>query len=312
MYSLSDFGSFYLGGRIVEVKGKPPETVRRNKDMQITVDPNGHYLIEAIYVQYFIPESCKDIYLLIHGGGHTGAIWENTPDGRKNWLHFFLERNIGVYIVDTVERGRSGWCTFQEFWPDAPESRSQEITWEAFRLGMKDNFNQKIPFSKNKFPINSFETLTKYNVPRWDTHTQNSVEAVNQLIAKIGKKCSIVAHSQGAGVALECLNKNTDALKNIILLEPAAFPSLISNNRNNKIKILMLFGDFIEYSPLWADLYQKALEYSRELKLKGYDCEFISLPELGIRGNSHVMMMDKNNKEIFELTMQKVGLCLNN
>ena len=47
------------------------------------LDPNGQYMVEQMYVQYFLPKNKKGKLplLLWHGGGLTGVTYESTPDG---------------------------------------------------------------------------------------------------------------------------------------------------------------------------------------------------------------------------------------
>ena len=75
MYELEKFGSFHVGGRLVEVKGKPKRTIWFTETNSHEQDPNGKFLIEQLYVQYFIPKNKKFDYplVLLHGGGMTGA-----------------------------------------------------------------------------------------------------------------------------------------------------------------------------------------------------------------------------------------------
>ena len=82
MYHLSDFGSFHVGGRIVEVRDQPNRKVWFTETSYHDQDPNGEFLIEQVYVQYFIPQKrqYKWPLVLLHGGGLTGACWETTPN----------------------------------------------------------------------------------------------------------------------------------------------------------------------------------------------------------------------------------------
>ena len=59
MYVLKDFGSFHVGGRIIEVRDQPKRTVWFTETSSHDQDPNGEFLIEQIYVQYFIPDKQK-------------------------------------------------------------------------------------------------------------------------------------------------------------------------------------------------------------------------------------------------------------
>src|ERR1041384_3919857 len=89
---LRGMGSFHVGGRIAEVTGKEVRQIQRQPGGPMTkLGPNGQYMVEQMYVQYFLPKSRKGKYPLLmwHGGGLTGVSYESTPDGRDAWLTFF-------------------------------------------------------------------------------------------------------------------------------------------------------------------------------------------------------------------------------
>ena len=111
---IADFGSFHVGGRLVQVQGKPVSEVALSPGgAPAKIDPNGHYMVESMYVQYFTPSTLKARYpiLMWHGGGLTGVTYETTPDGREGWAHFFIRNGWKTYVSDAVERGRSGWAS---------------------------------------------------------------------------------------------------------------------------------------------------------------------------------------------------------
>lgn len=72
---LRGMGSFHVGGRIAEISGKPVrEIVRQSGGPLTTLDPNRQYMIEQMYVQYFLPKhrraSCR--CWMWHGGRPRG------------------------------------------------------------------------------------------------------------------------------------------------------------------------------------------------------------------------------------------------
>ena len=92
---LRGMGSFHVGGRIVEISGKPVRTiVRQPGGPPGKLDPNGQYMVEQMYVQYYLPKNRKGKLplLLWHGGGLTGVTYESTPDGREGWLNLFVRK----------------------------------------------------------------------------------------------------------------------------------------------------------------------------------------------------------------------------
>lgn len=45
--------------------------------------------------------------IMLHGGFHTGAGYITTPDGRPGWAHYFARRGHDVYVPDWPGHGRS-------------------------------------------------------------------------------------------------------------------------------------------------------------------------------------------------------------
>ena len=110
---LRGMGSFHVGGRVVEISGKPVREIVRQPGGPLTkLDPNGQYMVEQMYVQFFLPKERKGKLplLLWHGGGLTGVTYESTPDGREGWLNMFVRKGWDTYVSDAVERGRAGFA----------------------------------------------------------------------------------------------------------------------------------------------------------------------------------------------------------
>src|SRR5256885_11898365 len=102
-YALRDMGSFHVGGRDVEVTGKPvKDVVFTPGGVPAKVDLNGTYSVEAMYVQYFLPANRRGTVplLLWHGGGLTGVTYETKPDGREGGLNFFVKQGLDGYKYD--------------------------------------------------------------------------------------------------------------------------------------------------------------------------------------------------------------------
>ena len=78
-----DMGSFHVGGRLVEISGRPiKEVVFSPGSAPAKIDPNGNYLVEQMYVQYFIPKDVKGKLpiLLWHGGGLAELLYSQRVE----------------------------------------------------------------------------------------------------------------------------------------------------------------------------------------------------------------------------------------
>jgi len=54
-----------------------------------------------------IPIAGRMPIIFLHGGFHTGAGYITTPDGRPGWAHYFVARGHEVYVPDWPGHGRS-------------------------------------------------------------------------------------------------------------------------------------------------------------------------------------------------------------
>ena len=80
---------FHVGGARRRVDGFAVETrARVPGDAPVTVDMNGDHMVGQLYATHY--QQARRAYalpvLLWHGGGLTGACWDETPDGRPGWL----------------------------------------------------------------------------------------------------------------------------------------------------------------------------------------------------------------------------------
>src|SRR5687767_12342626 len=70
----------------------------------------GNITLGQMYVEYEIPPGTRrHPVVLLPGGCHTGAAYDETPDGREGWRTWFLRRGFAVYLADWVGRGASGF-----------------------------------------------------------------------------------------------------------------------------------------------------------------------------------------------------------
>ena len=161
---LRGMGSFHVGGRIAEVSGRPVrEIVRIPGGPPSKLDPNGQFMVEQMYVQYFLPghRRGKLPLLMWHGGGLTGVTYETTPDGREGWLNLFVRKGWDVYVSDAVERGRAGFAS-PDVWPSEPIFLNYADPFERFRIGdgegswNADAAKRRV-LPGNQFPVEAYD-----------------------------------------------------------------------------------------------------------------------------------------------------------
>jgi len=295
MISLAQMGGFFVGGRRIHVAGQPTRPVYSAPAAAKGADhdPNGSFLVEAAYVQFFLPAAPRFTtpLLLVHGGGLTGAQWDSTPDGRPGWLPRFLEAGVGCYVIDNVERGRAGFCAIEGEWPDEPLPLSDEEAAERFRFG----------YEGQTFPLAALDGLSAQTVPRWRSTRALQADGVVHAIDRIGP-CALLGFSQGGGFALAAADRRRDKVRACLTAEPHLLPERFEPGLAGT-PAAMVLGDFIEEDQVWREVAAAGVASMAAWEAAGGVAEVIRLPERGVSGNTHMMMMDTNSDEVFAVIL---------
>jgi pimeloyl-ACP methyl ester carboxylesterase len=302
MIALRAIESFFVGGRSVTLQGLPVTQRRMAQGAAPrTVDPNGTFITGQMYVQEFRLETPLHPLpvLLWHGGGMTGACWETTPDGRPGWLPWFLRHGFDVLVSDAVERGRAGWSRWPEIYADAPIFRTKSEAWETFRFGpagsWHDDPGQRIAHAPLLFPAAAIDALARQFVPRWADHEAITLDAYSALLDRIGP-CIVVAHSQGGGFALQAAQRRPEQVRAVVALEPSGAPPPVAPEDETRLPPhLFLWGDRVQEHAEWSRYRGVVDTYARAIAASGTIVRTIDLPEDGVFGNSHMLMMDANS-----------------
>ncbi len=302
--ALRDMGSFHIGGRQIEISGQPAKEIEFTPGgVPAKVDPNGIYQIEQMYVQYFLVQNRKGKLPLLmwHGGGLTGATYETKPDGQPGWLNAFLRAGWDVYISDAVERGRSGWTsTFK----GEPVFLPLGDPWERFRIGPPGSWNpdpaKRATYPGSQFPVEAYEQFMKQAVPRWVTTDGATVAAYIALVNKVCP-CVVMVHSQSGAFGFRVLEARPEKVKAFIAVEPTLMGDPEKAALIAQTPILTIYGDNTKDHPRWSKIRASGGAYAAKLKAAGGHIEIVDLPDLGLKGNSHMLMMDENSDAIAAL-----------
>ena len=300
-YNLADFGSYYVGGQIHEVTDGEIQTVNFTRDVRYDHDPKGHFAIGHSYVQYFVPQERNELppVVLVHGGGMCGSVWENTPDRRKGWLQLLLQRGFECHVIDMVERGRSGFAP--NHFEGNPFVRSMEEAWHLFRFGDLEGFESRQAFEHQLFPIDHFETFVQSLVPRWVTTSHLQVAALQELLGKL-EHSIVICHSQGGEVALDASCSRPQNVAGLIAIEPSGAPTDLSPIA--AVPLLIIKGDYTQKSELWQQRVETWQRIVETLGAQDTNVNQIDLPEAMGPGNSHFPMLDLNNSEVLDLSLE--------
>ena len=305
-------GSFFVGGEKVE------QTASEIGDL----GPGGHITVNQMYVRYMVPQGGdRNVpVVMVHGATLTGKSWETTPDGRMGWDEYFVRKGHPVYVPDQVGRGRSGFD--QALLNDVQTGSkpptelpvwlrfSDEGVWPNFRFGVTAGQ----PFPDSQFPVAAVDELSKQGVPdlfRGTTAT-STIKALSDLAGQLNGAV-VMGHSQSGVFPLQAALLNPAAMRGLVLVEPGNCPATYTDDQIKAlatVPLLVVFGDHRDNPtgmpalPTWQARFELCQALIGRIKSAGGQAEMLAPSDRGIRGNSHMMMQDKNNLQIADLILK--------
>lgn len=296
---------FHVGGHAVDLHGLPLRSIETVPgEPPRRSDPNGRYLVGQLYAQHFElarPRHQTPI-LFWHGGGMTGATWEDTPDGRPGWHDHFMRQGFHTCVSDAVERGRASWAPYPDITPQAPEHRTLDQAWSIFRFGPEGGRSTGLAHHGVRFPIDHADQLARQFVARWTCNTGATLAAYGDLLRRVGRSI-VIAHSEGARHAARLAAEMPEAIAAVVLVEPAGAPplGLDAAHRTAAVPHLVIWGDHFDQSELWRRYRAAADRWLMQIRAAHGQVDILDLPAKGIAGNTHLLMMDDNASEIASL-----------
>jgi len=122
-----------------------------------------------------------------------------------------------------------------------------------------------------------------------------------------------MGHSQSGPFPLESALLNTSVARGLVLVEPGRCPDTYTDEQIKalaSVPILVVFGDHrdtptgIGIRPSWQLSFESCQALIGRVKAAGGDTQMLSPAETGMRGNSHMIMQDKNHLQIADLILK--------
>ncbi|GGH19591.1 esterase [Alsobacter metallidurans] len=271
----------------------------------------GEISVGQMYVHYRCPEvATRPPIVLIHGSNHTGATFETTPDGREGWATLFVRLGHPVYVVDQVGRGRSGFDPTPL--NEAIDQRDLSLThkaplyaragaWVNFRFGPR----YPEPFPNTQFPLDHLDHYMAQLVPNAEELAagrsgEATIDALVSLLERVGPAV-LITHSQAGLYGLEVARRCRDGVLALVSIEGGCAPiDEATATAMREIPFLSLWGDNSSGAAgANGDARRNdAQNLAFTLAAAGGDATHNVLPDHGVFGNTHMLMMDRNNSDL--------------
>ena len=316
---IQEQGSFAVGGLVITNPG--------SFDPRHPTDPAGQSLHgDHARVSYQIPVDARPLPLLLwHGWWEDSSCWDTTPDGREGFKSIFLRRRFPVYALDQPRRGSAGKTTVA-----APISTTPNEQWffNQFRLGLWPDLYPGVQFSDEPRALEQFFRAMVPDTGPLDAEV--IVAGASAAIDRIGPLV-LVTHSHAGGFGWTAAIRNNQNVRAVVSIEPGSgfvfpegeLPEVMPSSNGalepvpvtaeafealTRVPIIIYYGDNSPTEPTdiagrdnWRTRVAMARLWVDAINRHGGDATFVSLPEVGIHGNTHFAFSDLNNHEIADL-----------
>jgi pimeloyl-ACP methyl ester carboxylesterase len=309
---LASQGSLFVGGEKRALPAPPPAPSSGGRGGF----GGGDVTVNQMYVQYQVPPNGNRHLplVMVHGCCLSSKTWETTPDGRMGWDEYFVRRDRPVYLADQVSRARSGFdasaISAVKAGAQPPSAlpniiyASQQVAWTVFRFGPA--YGKAFP--DGQFPIEAVDELYKQMIPDLNALLPNPNPTWKNMAALAVqlKGAILMGHSESGFFPQQAALLDPAGIRGMISIEmPCADLSAPQIATLAKIPTLVMFGDHlgdVQGGPAnWAQSYESCEKYVQRVKDAGGDAVMMYLPKMGIKGNSHMLMQDRNSLQLADL-----------
>jgi len=300
--TIKEQGSFFVGGENKSING-------------------GDVTVNQMYVQYQIPMKGGQHVpvVMVHGCCLSSKTWETTPDGRIGWSEYFVRKDRSVYLADQVSRARSGFDAQQYLDVRAGKvpadkmpniiNATHQVAWLVFRFGPK--YGEVFP--DEQFPMQAADEFYKQVIPDLNATLGPEPRATWQQMAALGVKLNgaiLMGHSESGFFPEQAALINPAGIRGNISIEMPCVTNFSQQQLATlaKIPTLVMFGDHLGDvtggGPAnWAQSFATCNTFVDQLKKAGGDAVMMHLPTMGIKGNSHMLMQDRNSDQLADLVI---------
>src|SRR5438132_1488117 len=174
--------------------------------------------------------------------------------------------------------------------------------FERFRIGQSLGSWSPDPAQRKlmpnlQFPVEAYDNFVKQSVPRWTTTDDAIIRAYTALVDKVCP-CVILFHSQAGQFGFKVAQARPDKVKALVAVEPAGVGDAKRAAVLKDIPTLVVYGDNIALDSRWPQIRKNGMDFVSGIAAAGGRVEILDLPSAGIRGNSHMLMMDRNNLQV--------------
>jgi pimeloyl-ACP methyl ester carboxylesterase len=296
-----------------------------------------HHVGMTVYTDRLLPEAAgaRLSVVMIHGGGHSGACYLLTADNRPGWAYRFADAGYPVWLPDWPGCGRSGDVPFSDLTGErvcaalgaviaeaadaSPTGRTVLMTHSmSGALGWK-LVEQNRPLIEKVVAV---APGPPGNIqPQANVIEETDDEVVVESFGMTRRLSRDRVYAGGMGfVTHKLIGKSTrfpDGVLDMYAGQVAGVPPRLLMERQNiggsqlkvedmsvfdGLPVLVFTGELDTDHP--KDIDGAVVDW---LTAAGAQADFWWLPDHGVNGNGHMLMMEENSDELADMIIGWVG-----
>ena len=166
------------------------------------------------------------------------------------------------------------------------------------------------PYPDEQFPVEAMDRFAKQMVPDLNAMlpAPNPTHKALSDLALSLKGAVLMGHSESGRAPLEAALINASGIRGMIVIEPPGGCGMKYTEQQiatlARLPILIVFGDHLSVAPRnWLGAFENCKDFIARINAAKGNAKMLYPPDLGIHGNSHMIMQDKNNLEIADLIL---------
>jgi pimeloyl-ACP methyl ester carboxylesterase len=242
--------------------------------------------------------------IMVPGLNLSAYIFITTPDDRKGWAELFADKGYDVYMVNDPKFDFATGGIIAPFTvpvngkaatPGSVQAWQSDI-WRRWGFGN----SQGNPYPDAQFPTDSFADFALH-YPYLGNSNDRYEDAISAVMDSIKGKVWLLSHSAGTQSAVLAAHQRKAQMNGFILIEPAGPPDSTDFPDFNGLHMFGVYGDYISSRNQTSR--KLAVETVSALFQKnGGISDVVSLPDDSlVKGNSHLLMQDKNSHYVFNI-----------
>lgn len=267
-------------------------------------------------VEYQVPPQARAVNLLMWHSASAVA-WQQRWDGGEGFQSIFLRRGYPVYLWDGPRVGRANWgCAETTYTPVAGRDQQNFVAW---RFGLAyPNWFEGVQFPKDD--PEAWNQAMRARYQEFDTvaNAQLESDAAAGLANRIGPTVALTNSAGGLRALLTALK--SDNIKGIVAYEnvgwvypkgeapnvpegpfgPIEVP-LEEFRKLTRLPMQMVWGDNVEKSAIYRARLAESRRFVEIVNKYGGQAEVLVLPDVGLKGNTHLPFADLNNAAVADL-----------